>query len=99
MDVKARGGIGKAVLRDLLYRHVPQALVDRPKAGFTVPVGSWLRGPLTEWAESLISPRALERTSVFDTAAVRRLWDQHRSGQRDHATALWAVLMYQAWRG
>jgi asparagine synthase (glutamine-hydrolysing) len=98
MHFKARGGIGKAVLRNLLYRHVPRALVDRPKAGFTVPVGRWLRGPLNDWAESLISPEALARTGVFDTAAVRRLWAQHVSGRRDHETALWTVLMYQGWR-
>jgi asparagine synthase (glutamine-hydrolysing) len=98
MGIKTRDGVGKAVLRDLLYRHVPREMVDRPKAGFTVPVGRWLRGPLADWAESLISPAALARTGVFDSAAVRRLWQQHSSGRRDHETALWAVLMYQAWR-
>ncbi len=98
MGIKTRDGVGKAVLRDLLYRHVPCEMVDRPKAGFTVPVGRWLRGPLADWAESLISPSALARTGAFDSAAVRHLWQQHRSGRRDHETALWAVLMYQAWR-
>jgi asparagine synthase (glutamine-hydrolysing) len=98
MNFKARDGIGKAVLRDLLYRHVPRELVDRPKAGFTVPVGRWLRGPLADWAESLLSPATLANTGVFNVAAVRSLWDQHRSGRRDHETAIWAVLMYQGWR-
>lgn len=98
MTHKARDGIGKVVLRELLYRHVPRELVDRPKAGFSVPVGRWLRGPLADWAESLLSSAALARTGVFEVTAVRRLWQEHRSGRRDHETALWAVLMYQAWR-
>ncbi|MFN3845078.1 MAG: asparagine synthase (glutamine-hydrolyzing) [Paracoccaceae bacterium] len=98
MSLKVQNRTGKAVLRDLLYRHVPKDLVDRPKAGFTMPVGRWLRGPLADWAESLLNVNALTQSSIFDVESVRRLWSQHRTGSRNHETALWAVLMYQAWR-
>lgn len=97
-EFKVQRGLGKRVLREALYRHVPSALVDRPKAGFALPVGRWLRAPLTDWAESLLSREALECTCVFDANAVRRLWEAHRSGKRDHETQLWSILMYQSWR-
>lgn len=95
---KADGSTGKIVLRRLLDRYVPRDLVDRPKAGFAMPIGRWLRGPLADWAESLLSERALADTGVFDTRRVRRLWQQHRSGARDYESLLWSVLMYQGWR-
>jgi asparagine synthase (glutamine-hydrolysing) len=98
MPLKARGNTGKAVLRDLLYTKVPRDLVDRPKAGFAVPVGRWLRGPLLDWAESLLSPEQLAKTNVFDAINVQKLFEDHRSGRRDNETALWTVLMYQSWR-
>lgn len=98
MALKLSGSEGKSVLRRLLYRHVPQQLVDRPKAGFAVPVGRWLRGPLREWGESLLSGSALRDAGVFEVNAVRAVWAEHLSGQRDHETLLWSVLMYQGWR-
>lgn len=94
---KAKEGEGKRVLRALLYRHVPRAMVDRPKAGFSMPIGRWLRGPLAEWAESHLGPDALRRSGVFDVANVRDLWQAHRSGRRDHETQIWNILMYQSW--
>jgi len=96
--MKADARNGKIVLRRLLDRHVPKKLFDRPKAGFAMPIGRWLRGPLVDWAESLLSERALTDTGVFDKARVRWLWQQHRSGARDYDAVLWAVLMYQGWR-
>lgn len=98
MDIKTGGGQGKRVLREILHRHVPVEMVDRPKAGFAMPIGRWLRGPLVDWAESLIGPDALACTGVFDQHRVRRIWDAHRTGRRDYETQLWPVLMYQAWR-
>jgi len=89
---------GKVLLRELLYRHVPRALVDRPKAGFAIPVGRWLRGPLREWAESLLAPATLRGDGVLQPARVQALWSEHLSGRRDHDTALWSILMFQAWR-
>lgn len=96
MAFKAGGGEGKRVLREVLYRHVPRTLVDRPKQGFAVPVAAWLRGPLREWAEDLLADDRLE--GWFDAPAVRRAWRAHGAGGRNHDARLWAVLMFQAWR-
>jgi asparagine synthase (glutamine-hydrolysing) len=97
-SMKFSAGRGKSILRELLYRHVPAALVDRPKAGFAVPVGRWMRGPLRDWAESLLAHDALAASGVLDPKGVRKLWAEHLSGRRDHETQLWSVLMYQGWR-
>jgi asparagine synthase (glutamine-hydrolysing) len=93
--MKIRGGRGKMVLRDLLYRHVPPALIERPKAGFAIPLGEWLRGPLRPWAEELLD-RGLD--DYFDAQAVRRRWRDHLSREREGASSIWSVLMFQAWR-
>ena len=91
------GGEGKRPLRAVLARHVPNAMVNRPKTGFGIPVGEWLRGPLRPWAEDLLSPGALS-DGLFDRAAVRRWFDEFLSGQRDAQHGLWALLQFQAWR-
>ena len=96
-EFKSEGHEGKRVLRELLYRYVPRELVNRPKAGFTMPIGRWLRGPLVDWAESFLSSEALHRSNVFDVPRVRALWLAHRNGHRDHETQLWSILMYQSW--
>ena len=96
--LKFRAGGGKAILKELLYRHVPRALVDRPKAGFAIPVGVWLRGPLREWAEDLLAESALKADGLFDPAVVRRRWASHLAGREDATQPLWAVLMFQAWQ-
>lgn len=95
---KLHGGIGKRVLREVLYRYVPPALVERPKMGFGVPLGDWLRGPLRPWAEDLLTTAALQRDDLFDPQPVRALWQAHLSGRRNGGYALWAVLMLQCWR-
>jgi asparagine synthase (glutamine-hydrolysing) len=97
LGMKVRGGRGKHILRRLLYREAPEALFERPKAGFAVPVGEWIKGPLRDWAEDLLSAERLRRQGWFDAAMIRRRWQQHLSGQRDSTPALWAVLMFQAW--
>ncbi len=91
------GKNGKLVLRDLLYRHVPRALIDRPKRGFSVPVKEWLAGPLREWVEDLISEETLRRQGIFDTTAVRDAWSQHLRGWANHSELMWAILMFQTW--
>jgi asparagine synthase (glutamine-hydrolysing) len=96
-SMKERDGQSKWALRQVLYRHVPRALVDRPKQGFGVPLGAWLRGPLREWAESLIAPQVLKSYAPFNVANVRGLWNEHLSGAKDNSPALWNVLMFQAW--
>jgi asparagine synthase (glutamine-hydrolysing) len=97
LSLKIRGRTGKWALRQLLDRHVPRVLVERPKAGFAMPIGQWLRGPLQPWANDLLHPDRLRRTGYLQAAAISCLWQQHLSGRHDHATKLWTVLMWQAW--
>jgi len=96
--LKLKGGVGKWPLRQVLYRHVPQHLVERPKAGFAVPLGEWLRGPLREWAGDLLSQDRLARCGLVDPAIVRKAWADHLTGSgQGRAEALWNVLMLEAW--
>ena len=88
---------GKAVLKTLLDRHVPRTLTVRPKMGFGVPLGAWLRGPLREWAEDLLAASTMERDGFLDPAAVRACWLEHLSGRTDWSYRLWIVLMFNAW--
>jgi asparagine synthase (glutamine-hydrolysing) len=97
LDYKHRDGRGKAILRRILEKHVPPALTERPKMGFGVPIGQWLRGPLREWASDLLDPRQLSASDLFDAAEVGRIWQQHLGGQRNRQRELWKVLMFQAW--
>jgi len=94
---KIRDGRGKWLLRQLLYRHVPAALVDRPKKGFSVPLAAWLRGPLKDWGASLLDPSRLLREGLFEPQAVQRKWREHQSGARNWSQHLWSILMMQAW--
>jgi len=97
-SAKIRGGVSKWLLRQVLYRHVPQALVERPKMGFAVPLGEWLRGPLRDWAENLLSEARLKQAGLLDASHVRHVWQAHLSGQRNHEYMLWNVLMLESWR-
>jgi asparagine synthase (glutamine-hydrolysing) len=97
-SAKIRGGVTKWLLRQVLYRHVPRELIERPKMGFGVPLGEWLRGPLREWAENLLSEKSLQAEGFFDATRVRRYWQEHLSGRRNWQYLLWDVLMFEAWR-
>jgi asparagine synthase (glutamine-hydrolysing) len=93
------GTRGKRLLRQVLGRHVPAALVDRPKRGFSVPVSAWLRGPLREWAEGLLCPRRLREDGYLDARLIDQKWSEHLSERRNWSRELWEVLMFQAWLG
>ena len=96
-DLKVHDGTGKWLLRQLLYRYVPQSIVDRPKMGFGIPLGTWLRDPLRDWAEGLLAPDRLRKEGYLASEPVARLWAEHQSGRCDHEYELWDVLMFQAW--
>lgn len=97
MSMKLRDGRGKWLLRRLLDRHVPRGLIDRPKAGFAVPLDAWLRAPLRDWAESLLDEGRLRREGYFDPKPIRAAWAQHVRGRASAGNRLWSVLMFQAW--
>jgi asparagine synthase (glutamine-hydrolysing) len=94
---KVREGQGKWLLRRVLARHLPPELILKPKSGFAVPIGPWLRGPLKDWAAALLEERALKAEGYLDAHRVRRLWDEHQGGARNREYELWDVLMFQAW--
>jgi asparagine synthase (glutamine-hydrolysing) len=97
LGLKIRGGETKWILRQLLYRHVPKALVERPKMGFGVPIGEWLRGPLRDWAEALLDEQRLRAEGFFRPEPIRRMWHTHLGGAMDEQYRLWGVLMFQSW--
>lgn len=97
LNLKVREGRTKWVLRQLLYRHVPSELVERPKMGFGVPINAWLRGPLREWAEALLDERRLSSEGYFRPEPIRRAWAAHLEGRLDEQDRLWSVLMFQSW--
>ena len=97
IGMKIRGGRGKLILRKLLSQEAPAEMFERPKIGFGIPVGTWLRGPLRDWAEDLLDERRIRDGGFFDPAIIRRRWTDHLEGRRDGTSPIWSVLMFQAW--
>jgi len=94
---QVRNGQGKWLLRQVLYKYVPRELIERPKMGFGVPIASWLRGPLREWADALLGADRLRREGYLAPEPIRTAWDEHQAGVTDNSHLLWGVLMFQAW--
>lgn len=97
LSMKIRKGHSKWALRQILYRCVPEKLIERPKAGFNIPVGQWLRGPLRGWAEVLLAEDRLREEGFLDPVPVRALWREHLAEKRDWTDRLWNLIMFQAW--
>jgi asparagine synthase (glutamine-hydrolysing) len=96
-DIKRHDGVNKWPLKQLLYKYVPEKIVNRPKMGFGVPIDQWLRGPLKDWAENLLSRERLIADGFFNVNIIRTHWEQHLSGKYDRHYGLWTILMFQAW--
>jgi asparagine synthase (glutamine-hydrolysing) len=97
LNMKIKDGVSKWPIRQILYKYVPKELIERPKSGFSIPVGQWVRGPLREWTEELLDESRLKNEGYFNHKMVRKIWEQHYSGDFDWTPRLWAILMFQAW--
>ena len=97
IDMKFRNGRGKFILKQLLCSYVPSEVFERPKAGFSVPIGAWLKGPLRPWANDMLSRERLDREGFFSAAMIQKRWQEHLVGRRDATYSLWPILMFQAW--
>ena len=97
LNMKIRDGQGKWALRQVLYRYLPKKLFERPKAGLSIPIEDWLRGPLKEWAENLINTKRIQNEGFFNSEYIRIIWEQHISKKYNWSTKLWSILMFQSW--
>jgi len=97
LSMKIRDGQTKWLLRQVLYQYIPKYLIERPKMGFSVPIDTWLKGPLREWAENLLAEDRLRKEGFFYPEPIREKWEKHLQGQHNWQYPLWAILMFQAW--
>ena len=97
INMKIREGEGKWILREILYKYIPKKLIDRPKAGFAIPIGEWIRGPLREWADNLLAPDKIMAQGYFHSEPIQKIWKEHLSGDYDWTPRLWGILMFQSW--
>ena len=98
LNMKIRSGKGKWALRQVLYKYVPQEIIDRPKVGFSIPIGSWIRGSLSDWAKDLLSNETLLEDRVFNSDIIQNTLKEHLSGSKDCTEKIWSILMFQGWR-
>ncbi len=96
-ELKVDSGKGKVILRNLLYQYLPKGMMERPKMGFAVPIDEWLRGPLRNWANELLSERTIKNDGYFNSIVVKKLWEEHLSGKKNWQNQLWDILMFQMW--
>ena len=96
-SLKYRHGQGKWILRQILNKHIPKKLTERPKMGFGIPLDSWLRGPLKDWAENLLNEKRLQEEGYYNSTLIRDKWKEHLSGRKNWQHQLWNVLMFQSW--
>jgi asparagine synthase (glutamine-hydrolysing) len=97
IHMKIENGTGKKILRDIVHEHVPAEILDQPKTGFGIPIATWLKGPLRDWAENLLNKRDMQTSGLFDASVVHNVWNSHLSGKADNLQQLWPILMFQAW--
>ena len=97
MNLKLKNKVGKWILREILYKYVPKDLVERPKMGFGIPLASWLRGPLKDWAGDLLSQNAIKNQNYLEYGPIEQCWKEHLSGKHNWSTSLWSILMFQEW--
>ena len=98
LDFKIRNGETKWLLRNILYKCVPKELFERPKSGFGIPVGNWLRKDLKDWAEDLLNESEIKKEGILNPVLIREIWKEHLTGKGDWQYLLWDVLMFQAWK-
>ena len=97
IDMKIRHAKGKWIIRELLNKYVPEQMIDRPKSGFAIPIGDWIRGPLKGWAEDLLAPEKIISQGYFHSEPIQKIWREHLSGDFDWTPKLWGILMFQSW--
>ena len=97
LEMKLNSGQGKRVLREMLYKHVPKKLIERPKTGFAIPIAEWLRGQLRDWAEELLDESRIVQDGFFYYEPIQKKWQEHLSGKKDWSSNLWSILMFQVW--
>ena len=101
IDINIRSHINnsktKWILREILYEYVPKDFFERPKSGFGIPLGKWLRGPLKEWANDLLSENSFKKYNLINPKKIRKIWDEHLSRKKNHENAIWTILVFQPW--
>jgi asparagine synthase (glutamine-hydrolysing) len=96
-EMHFQNGTGKQVLRNLVYQYIPRDLMDRPKSGFGIPIGDWLRGPLRTWADDVLSTAQIQSDGLLNADLVQQTWAEHLSGKRNWTYKIWSLLMFQQW--